>query len=205
MTVDDLVDAAMGLIEREGFDKLSMRALAQELGLSSMLAYYYVENKETLLRLVLDRICGSIEVPTADDGPWPERVHGLLMNSYREVVRYGGLLSTVLEMETLPPSLLRLLQSMSEILAEAGFDPGQIERVTTIIFVYFSGALTWQEAVRSKLRSLDSGGSRGRRARRLDSAEEEFSRDLEVLLAGLAASPELMGPQARRSKRGVDA
>lgn len=48
-----IIDAATAVMEREGFHRTSMAAVAEAAGISVGLIYQYVENKEDLLQLVL--------------------------------------------------------------------------------------------------------------------------------------------------------
>jgi len=68
-THDDLVDAALAVIDAEGFAALSLRAVARELGVTSMAIYTYVASREQLYGLVVDRLI-SAELDAFD---WPER------------------------------------------------------------------------------------------------------------------------------------
>jgi AcrR family transcriptional regulator len=68
-TQDDLVDAALAVIDAEGFAALSLRAVARELGVTSMAIYTYVASREQLYRIVVDRLI-SAELDAFD---WPER------------------------------------------------------------------------------------------------------------------------------------
>jgi AcrR family transcriptional regulator len=58
-TQADLVDAALAVIDAEGFDGLSLRAVARELGVTSMAIYTYVASREQLYRLVVDRLISA--------------------------------------------------------------------------------------------------------------------------------------------------
>jgi AcrR family transcriptional regulator len=55
----DLVDAALTVVDADGFGALSLRAVARELGVTSMAMYTYVESREELYRLVVDRLIGA--------------------------------------------------------------------------------------------------------------------------------------------------
>jgi AcrR family transcriptional regulator len=68
-THDDLVDAALSVIDAEGFAALSLRAVARELGITSMAIYTYVASREELYRLVVDRLISA----ELDAFEWPER------------------------------------------------------------------------------------------------------------------------------------
>jgi AcrR family transcriptional regulator len=56
LTLDVVVDAAVGLADREGITALSMRKVAAELGVGTMSLYRYVPGKGELLDLMLDRV-----------------------------------------------------------------------------------------------------------------------------------------------------
>ncbi len=55
-TLNEIVDAAITLADREGLSALSMRRVATELGVGTMTLYRYVPGKGELLDLMLDRV-----------------------------------------------------------------------------------------------------------------------------------------------------
>ncbi len=52
---DTVVDAAIALVSREGFDALSMRRVAADLGVGTMSLYWHVATREDLVDLMVDR------------------------------------------------------------------------------------------------------------------------------------------------------
>ncbi|ROZ98283.1 TetR/AcrR family transcriptional regulator [Gordonia sp. OPL2] len=78
---DDIVDAAIRILERDGVDGLSMRRLAVELGSKPMTLYHYVPNKSVLLSLALSDIAARIpwQSPT---GPPRTRMVTIVMDMY---------------------------------------------------------------------------------------------------------------------------
>jgi len=58
-----IAQAAIGIADAEGFEALSMRRVAKELGAGTMTLYHYVATKDELLALVDDAIMGEIVVP----------------------------------------------------------------------------------------------------------------------------------------------
>jgi AcrR family transcriptional regulator len=58
-TQDDLVDAALSIVDTEGFGALSLRAVARELGVTSMAIYTYVKSRDELYGLVVDRLIST--------------------------------------------------------------------------------------------------------------------------------------------------
>lgn len=73
LNVDAVVDAAIGLADDEGLGAVTMRRVAQLVGVAPMTLYTYVPGKAELLDLVLDT--GYARMPRADTSgrPWRER------------------------------------------------------------------------------------------------------------------------------------
>jgi AcrR family transcriptional regulator len=61
-----VLETAVALARRDGFESLTMRRLADELGVGAMTLYHYVPNKEKLLDGMVDLVFGEIELPTND-------------------------------------------------------------------------------------------------------------------------------------------
>jgi AcrR family transcriptional regulator len=68
-THDDVVDAALAVVDADGFAALSLRAVARELGVTSMAIYTYIASRDELYGLVVDRLI-SAELDAFD---WPDR------------------------------------------------------------------------------------------------------------------------------------
>jgi len=62
-TRDEIAAAAMRIADAEGFDAVSMRHLASELGAGTMTLYHYVRTKDELLTLVTDAVMGEVVLP----------------------------------------------------------------------------------------------------------------------------------------------
>jgi AcrR family transcriptional regulator len=67
---EDIAEAAVRIADAEGFEALSMRRLAAELGAGTMTLYHYVRTKDELLTMVNDAVMGEVVVP--DDEPLPD-------------------------------------------------------------------------------------------------------------------------------------
>ena len=119
LTVTDIIDCALRLIERDGVAKLTMRRLAEDLGMSSMITYYYVSSKQEVLDLVIDRVYEAIEIPPPESGDWAERLKGMCLESRQQLIRYPGLIP-VIQTRPLAPNAVRLANALSEILVGSG-------------------------------------------------------------------------------------
>lgn len=63
LTVDDVVDAAIGLADEQDLAAVSMRSLAQRLGLGAMSLYGYVPGRSELVALMADQVLGRTTLP----------------------------------------------------------------------------------------------------------------------------------------------
>lgn len=73
---EEIVAAAIRLIDRDGLDALSMRRLGEELGASATTSYWHVGNKDSLLGFVSDAIYGEMlaELPAEAAATWQDDV-----------------------------------------------------------------------------------------------------------------------------------
>ena len=74
LTVDGVVDAALTIADAEGLDTVTMRRIAQELGVVPMTLYTYVPGKDELLDLMLDTVYGRMRRGETTGLPWRARV-----------------------------------------------------------------------------------------------------------------------------------
>jgi TetR/AcrR family tetracycline transcriptional repressor len=58
---DAVVDGALGLLDAEGLEALTIRRLAQSLGFTPMALYWHVKNKDELLLAVSERVWGLVD------------------------------------------------------------------------------------------------------------------------------------------------
>lgn len=63
---DEIAATAVHLADTEGFESLSMRRLAAELGAGTMTLYHYVRTKDELLTLVNDAVMNEVVIPDED-------------------------------------------------------------------------------------------------------------------------------------------
>ncbi len=73
-SVDELIDTAVELADAEGLDAVSMRRVAQALGVVPMTLYTYVPDKSTLLDLMLDHVYLCMTRADFAGQPWRRRL-----------------------------------------------------------------------------------------------------------------------------------
>jgi AcrR family transcriptional regulator len=72
--VDAVVEAAVELADTEGLDAVTIRRVAQTVGVAPMTLYTYVPGKDELLDLMLDAVYAEMQRGNTAGQPWRERV-----------------------------------------------------------------------------------------------------------------------------------
>ena len=69
LSIERIVETAIGVADREGLPAVSMSRIATELGFTTMSLYRYVTSKDDVLALMQDAVC-EVPIPAEDDrGP----------------------------------------------------------------------------------------------------------------------------------------
>ena len=117
---DRVLRAAVALADDAGIESLSMRKLAQELGVVPMALYKHVANKEELLDGMVDVVVGEID-PPVHGTDWKSAVRQRILSARRALLRHPWA-SRVLESRTNPtPLVLGYMDSMIGMFRAGGF------------------------------------------------------------------------------------
>jgi AcrR family transcriptional regulator len=112
--------AAVALADDGGIDALSMRKLAQELGVVPMALYKHVANKEELLDGMIDLIVGEVDPPAR--GPdWKGAVRQRILSARQTLLRHRWASRVIESRDTPTPAVLNYLDSMIGMFREGGF------------------------------------------------------------------------------------
>jgi AcrR family transcriptional regulator len=153
MTVDVIVAAAVELADAEGMDGVSMRRVADRLGVGTMSLYRYVPSKAELQDLMLDTVIGDTpEVHESDD--WRaglERYARTSLDGYR---RHPWLLRASLTRGAMGPNQAAALDSVLRVLDATGLPGGERMAVVGLVAGYVRGvAQQLVEATRTEQRT----------------------------------------------------
>jgi AcrR family transcriptional regulator len=115
-----VLDAAVALADKGGVDALSMRKIAQELGVVPMALYKHVSSKDELLDGMVDVVVGEID-PPASGTDWKTTIRQRVLSARRALLRHPWA-SRVIESRANPtPTVLAYMDSMIGIFRAGGF------------------------------------------------------------------------------------
>jgi AcrR family transcriptional regulator len=132
LTRERVVATGIELADRDGIESISMRRLAQELGVEAMSLYTHVRNKDDLLDGMVDAVIG--EIPTATDGAdWKTSLRQMALAA-RGVVLSHPWAPRPIESRTAPgPATMRYINTVLGILREGGFTVAQTHHALHIL------------------------------------------------------------------------
>ncbi len=137
LTREAIVDAALGLLDREGLDALSMRRVAQELQTGAASLYQHVANKDELTMLVFDRVSGEIPPPPAPDpARWQEQVRETMTNVWRGMIAHRGIAAVAIGAIPSGPNALAFTEGLLGMLQAGGLSPQQCAWAVDNLFKY---------------------------------------------------------------------
>src|SRR3954471_807531 len=97
LSEEQIIEAALGMIQRGGIESLSMRRLSKELGVSPMAPYYYVSDKTALLELVVSTVLAEVIVPGPEFGTWDVRLRAVIDQIDEQLRSHPGIGEVLLE------------------------------------------------------------------------------------------------------------
>lgn len=125
LTQDQIVEAGLRIVMEEGVEAASMRRLAAVFGTGASSLYAHVANKEELLQLMFDRVCGDVQPVEPDPSRWQEQIKELVRAGHAVVSKYNDIARAALATVPSGPNALRMSENMLAIMLAGGV-PAQV-------------------------------------------------------------------------------
>lgn len=147
VSVDDVVDAGIEIADREGLSALSMRGLAQKLGIGAMTLYTYVPNRTDLIVLMVDQVLGRTTLP-----PYPddlrERLELVALVQYEDYRSHPWLLDVSGVRAWLGPHVADRYEWQLGAVEDIGLDDIEMDQTVTLLASFASSIVRAEQAVR---------------------------------------------------------
>jgi AcrR family transcriptional regulator len=132
--------AAIELADAGGLGSLSMRRLAQALGVEAMSLYHHVANKDDLLNGIVDIVVGEAELP-APDAAWKPAIRHTAISIHEVLRRHPWATSLVLSADSI--ARLRYMEAILGTLRRAGFTPEETDHAYHALDSHIMGFGLW--------------------------------------------------------------
>lgn len=134
LTRPRVVAAALAIVDRDGIDGLTMRALGRELGVDPMAAYHWFPNKPAILQGVGEAVLSEIGLVEADPSVSWRDVATAMAREYRAaLLRHPAALPVTSTQPVMTPRGFELIERTSAALVAGGLTAGAaLESINTI-------------------------------------------------------------------------
>ena len=143
---EQIVRAAIELLDAEGIEGLSMRRLGTRLDAGATSLYWHVANKDELLELAVDEVFSEIYVPEPSDAPWRISVSVLSNGMRATLLRHPWMIGLLGTKPTLGPNAMRMGDRQVALLTAAGFTGLAMSHASALIYAHAIGSATTQAA-----------------------------------------------------------
>jgi AcrR family transcriptional regulator len=139
---DHVLRAAVELADEVGIESLSMRRLAQQLGVEAMSLYHHVRNKQDLLGGMLDIVYAEIEAPSTG-GAWRTAMRRSAMSFHRVLLRHPWACSLFMTPLDPGPARLGYMNNVLGRLRSAGFSADMTHQAYHALDSHIVGFTLW--------------------------------------------------------------
>jgi len=153
LTVPEIVRAAIEIADRDGLGALTMRRLAEALGVGAMALYTYVRGKADLLDLMLDAV--YLDMPRATlGGDWRERLTTVARDNRALFDAHPWAATLSSSRPPLGPGLMAKYEHELSALADSGLDDVETDAALTFVLDFVrSSALAAHQALAARRES----------------------------------------------------
>lgn len=133
---------AIDLADAGGLEAVSMRRVAQELGVEAMSLYHHVASKEDLLRGLVDLVVGEVDLASPGT-EWKAGLRGMAMSAHEALVRHPWAAPLVLSHSDRSPARLRYMEAMLATLRQGGFSAQLTDHAYHVLDSHVIGFSLW--------------------------------------------------------------
>ncbi len=139
LSVEHIVTAAVELADAEGIDALTMRRVAEALGVGAMSLYTYVPGKAELVDLMLDRAYGEQLAALATGGGWRAALESRARADWAMYERHPWVVRATGPRPTLGPNELAVHETSLAAVDGVGLTGHEMVAVVTLVAGYVGG------------------------------------------------------------------
>jgi len=148
LTEDEILDAALTLLDEGGPNAASVRGIAAVVGVAPNAIYTYFPDKAAVTKAVVERLLGEVDHDVFADRtqPWRLRVESLALELRQRLAAHPGAVPLMISSRLNGPHALTLNERLLQLLADAGLDPDDAARASYLLIVYVFGSIALEIA-----------------------------------------------------------
>jgi TetR/AcrR family tetracycline transcriptional repressor len=151
LTRERVVAEARRLLNKQGMEGLSMRNLAQRLGVSTMALYNHVSDRQDLLEAIAQDVVERLHIPAAT-GDWQDRLR-VIFRALREVCLANPHAIPVIERAEVLPAIFRPMEAALAAFSHGGLGPREGMQAYFLLTNFTLGQASYE--IKGPFRGLD--------------------------------------------------
>jgi AcrR family transcriptional regulator len=148
LTEDEILDAALSLLDRGGPSAASIRGIAAKVGVAPNAVYTYFPDKAAVIKALIERLLSELDhdARATRGQPWRGQVETLALDLRAHLLAHPAAVHLMMGGHLEGLHALALNEWLLELLADAGLDPTEAAREAYLIVVYVFGCLALEVA-----------------------------------------------------------
>ena len=148
LTEEEILDAALSLLDAGGANAVSIRGIAAKVGVAPNAVYTYFPDKAAVIKALVERLLGELDHDLAATlgRPWRERIEALALDLRTHLLHHPGAVGLMMAGHLDGFDALVLNEWLLELLSDAGLDPTEAARAAYLLFVYVIGSIALEVA-----------------------------------------------------------
>jgi AcrR family transcriptional regulator len=149
LTRDRIVEAAVALLDDEGIERLTMRRLAERLGVVAPSLYWHVDTKDDVVDLAVDAIFGEVPPGVGEAAEWRDDVSAVLAAWRAAMLRHPWATAVPARRRpTIGPNFLAWMEVLQATLVRAGFHGAARSAAGWALYNHVMGSAASESALR---------------------------------------------------------
>lgn len=144
LTREIILDAALKIVDEEGFDALSMPRLAREVKAGTMTLYGYIKNRKDLIDALIEQSLSELAQAEPDGRTWQEVMLVHFRTLRASALKHPSLGKVIASQGIMTPSVVKILNDHFAVLRKAGFKKGEAVHLYYTLLIYTLGFVSWE-------------------------------------------------------------
>jgi AcrR family transcriptional regulator len=142
-TEDEILDAALALLDQGGAAAVTVRGIAARVGVAPNAVYTYFPDKAAVVKALVERLLGEVNHDVFADRtqPWRLRVEALALELRQRLTAHPGVVQLMISRPVTGSQALALHEALLELLDDAGLSPADAPRASYLLFIYVVGSI----------------------------------------------------------------
>jgi TetR/AcrR family tetracycline transcriptional repressor len=156
LTEEEILEAALGLLDEGGMKAASIRGIAARVGVAPNAVYTYFPDKAAVVQAIVEHLLGQVDHAVFADRevPWRQRIEALALELRERLTAHPGAVSLMIGGPMNGPHALALNERLMEILVGTGLTPEDAAKAAYLLIVYVFGSIALEVAEPGEMRRL---------------------------------------------------